>query len=464
MKHSVPHSCNVLHLDAGARRLWQFTADGGQVKLSAEESGSSAKPLPTQLVGKGWQSLWQRKLNIAWLPGDQVFLRVVQLPKCDFTELLSMVEFQLEKLSPLPVAQIVWSVEVIPTHGIVPTDLQTVLVVVIARNLVEAFLGQLESQGYLADRLELSFLHQLLATRIDGDGAWIYPRVLGDKTDCLVAWWYGGVLQNLSLANLTVRETWGQDLGAQLTKIAWAGELEGWLTSPPRWHLVADEATAAIWQPLLNARADQSVEVTPTLELPALAAASARRVARTETTVNLLPPEFGARYQQQLVDRIWMRGLGGVAVVYIMGVLIYFAMLQVLQFQKHGLEQKVVELSGSYTNAMKTRELIKVMQEQVNLKYAVLDTWKAVSEQLPDGLTLTDFSFSRGKTVTLRGTGPVGNVGVSKVTDFNEALGKVMVKNEPLFSTINPPAVSSAGNAPVMNWNFAGELKRAEVE
>ncbi len=462
MKNSAPHSCNVLHLDAGARRLWQFSADGGQVKLSAETSGSTAQPLPTQLVAKGWQSLWQRKLNIAWLPADQVFLRVVQLPKCDFAELVSMVEFQLEKLSPLPVAQIVWSVELIPTHSVVPTELQTAVVVIIARNLVETFLGQLESQGYLADRLELPFLHQLLATRIDGDGAWIYPRVIGDKTDCLVAWWYGGVLQNLSLAHLTVRETWGQDLGAQLTKIAWAGELEGWLTAPPLYHLVADAATAAIWQPLLSVHAERSVEVTPTLELPALAAASARRAARAETTVNLLPVEFGTRYHQQLVDRIWMRGLGGVAVVYIMGVLIYFAMLQVLQFQKHGLEQKVVELSGSYTNALKTKELIKVMQEQVNLKYAVLDAWKAVSEEMPPELTLTDFSFSRGKTVTLRGNGPVNSV--SKVTDFNEALGKVTIKNEPLFSTVNPPSVSSAGNAPVMNWNFAGELKRAEVE
>ena len=37
-------------------------------------------------------------------------------------------------------------------------------------------------------------------------------------------------------------------------------------------------------------------------------------------------------------------------------------------------------------------------------------------------------------------------------------------KNEPLFDTISPPQVSNVGNAPVMNWNFAAELKRAEVE
>ncbi len=462
VKNSAPHSCNVLQSDAGSRRLWQFAADGGQVKLSAEESGPTTRPLSAPLVGKGWRSLWQHKLNIAWLPAEQVFLRVVQFPKCDFTELLAMVEFQLEKLSPLPVAQIVWSLEVIPAQSAVPTDQQTVVVIIIARSRVEAFLGQLEGQGYLADRLELPFLHQLLATRVEGDGAWIYPRVIGDKTDCLMAWWYGGVLQNLSLAHLTVKETWGQDLGAQLTKIAWAGELEGWLTSPPRWHLVADDATAAIWQPLLNTHAEQSVPVTAPLEPPALAAVSARRGARAETTVNLLPAEFATRYQQQLVDRIWMRGLGGVAVMYIMGVLIYFGMLQVQQYKKHGLEQQIVNLSGSYTNALKTKALILVMQEQINLKYAVLDAWKAVSEELPPELTLTSFYFTRGKIVTLHGTGLAGKV--NKVTDFNEALGKVMVKNEPLFDTVGPPQVSSGGTPPVVNWSFTSELKRAEVE
>ena len=30
--------------------------------------------------------------------------------------------------------------------------------------------------------------------------------------------------------------------------IAWAGELEGWLTAQPKWHLVADPVTAAEWE------------------------------------------------------------------------------------------------------------------------------------------------------------------------------------------------------------------------
>ena len=64
------------------------------------------------------------------------------------------------------------------------------IVVIVARDLVEEFLGKLEQQGYLADQLELPMLDQLLATPINGDGAWIYAGQSG--WECLPRWWPGG--------------------------------------------------------------------------------------------------------------------------------------------------------------------------------------------------------------------------------------------------------------------------------
>ena len=143
---------------------------------------------PPALIAKDWRSLWQRKLNIAWLPPEHVFLRVAQFPVSDFDETLSMVELQLEKLSPMPVTQIVWSIHVLP-HA--EGNLQTVIVMIVARNDVEEFLGQLEGQGYLADRLDLPLLDQLQATPITSDGAWIYPGAVGGKPRR--RWWPGGM-------------------------------------------------------------------------------------------------------------------------------------------------------------------------------------------------------------------------------------------------------------------------------
>ncbi|HZO85384.1 MAG TPA: hypothetical protein VFC26_09235, partial [Verrucomicrobiae bacterium] len=109
------NSCNVLHSTGDAQHLWQFSA-GGKFPLQREEKRLPTEPLPDKLIDKDWQTLLQPKLNVAWLPTNRAFLRVVHLPKSDFEETRAMVDLQLEKLSPLPVAQIVWGFEILP-HG-----------------------------------------------------------------------------------------------------------------------------------------------------------------------------------------------------------------------------------------------------------------------------------------------------------------------------------------------------------
>jgi len=177
------HSCNVLQVRSDARHLWQFEAQDAGFVLNRQQTTLPGEAFPARLVAKNWRALFQRKLNVAWLPAEEVFLRVAQFPRSDFNETLAMVELQLEKLSPIPVAQIVWSIHVLPHTQ---ETLQTVVVMIVARNVVEEFLGQLEGQGYLADRLELSLLDQLQATPIIEDGAWIYPQASDGKTTALV--------------------------------------------------------------------------------------------------------------------------------------------------------------------------------------------------------------------------------------------------------------------------------------
>ncbi|HZL13358.1 MAG TPA: hypothetical protein VFC85_04380, partial [Verrucomicrobiae bacterium] len=107
------NSCNVVQAAADANRLWQFESKSGGYVLAREAGSAPGQPLPPKLVAKSWTSIWQPKLNVAWLPPENIFLRVVELPKSSLEETRSMVEFQLEKLSPLPVAQIVWTFQIL---------------------------------------------------------------------------------------------------------------------------------------------------------------------------------------------------------------------------------------------------------------------------------------------------------------------------------------------------------------
>lgn len=330
-------SCNVLETgEHSARHLWTFSAAKNGFALDQELTIPVDGALPAKRVARDWTSLFQPKLNVAILPFEQVFLRVVQLPVSEFSEILAMVELQMEKLSPLPVTQVVWSVQVL-AHTV--DNLQTVVVLIAPRALVERTLGRLETQGYLADRMEVPILDQLLATPITDDGAWLYPASAGTgEFAALVAWWHGGVLRNIGLVHLPAGANTAEGLKEQLTQMAWAGELEGWLTSEPQWHLVAEERVAASWQPMFRAWLGQPAEVTAPLSEPELAALTANRAARADERTNILPPEYLARYKSQFLDRLWLRGLGSVLALYVAGVLIYFAALQVQGYKADKLD------------------------------------------------------------------------------------------------------------------------------
>ena len=396
-------ACNVLQSGAGASHLWYLNASKNGFALAEDLTLPVDGTLPQKQVARDWKELFQPKLNIALLPVEKVFLRVVHLPVSDFGEILAMVELQMEKLSPLPVTQVVWSIQVLP-HTV--ENLQTVVVLIAPRDLVEEMLGKLEKQGYLADRLDLSILDQLLATPITGDGAWLYPAAAGPGAfAALVAWWHGGALRNLGLLHVPAGYNSADLLKEQLTQMAWAGELEGWLTSIPQWHLVADEATAANWQPMFRAWLGQPAEVVTPLSEPELAALTANRAARADSRANILPPEYTARYHDQFVDRLWMRGLGTVLTLYIAGVMIYFAALQVQSYKADQLDHEAYALSVQYTNTLKLKNQLQILQDRQALKYASLDCWKITAELLPDGFTVDSLDFRNGRSLSLHGNG-----------------------------------------------------------
>ena len=450
------HSCNIFQPDKHGRHLWQFHLGGERLKLAHQEIKGPADPLNAKLITKDWQTLYQKKLNVACLPPDKLFLRAVQIPAADFNEARSMVELQLEKLSPIPVQQIVWSFELLPSHD---GPLRTAIVIVAPRDYVEAFLGKIEEQGYLADRLEIPFLDQLTATKITGSGAWIYPGFGADQRVCLVAWWYDGVLQNLSLINVPPDPEAGRYLREQLAQMAWAGELEGWLTSPPRWHLVATPEQTVTWEPWLR-EDGTAVDVIAPVPPAELAVLTAHRATRSEPRENLLPPEYLLRYRQRFIDRIWMRALGAVVMVLVFGTLIYMGALQYLRYQVSGVETTYAAQSAGYTNAMKLKAEVEVMQDQLDLQYAALECWKAVATLLPSELTLQGVNFHGGKALTVFGTGPAD--ASSKALDYNEALRQFVFKDEPLFTKVETPHLSTTPGG--MRWNLNAELKRKDTE
>ncbi|HZV35358.1 MAG TPA: hypothetical protein VFB72_12360, partial [Verrucomicrobiae bacterium] len=315
--------------------------------------------------------------------------------------------------------------------------------------------------GFLADRLELPIVDELLATRIAHEGAYVYPYSDSGKFSALVAWWYGGTLRNLSLVHVPAVENRDAVLKEQLAQMAWAGEVEGWLTSEPRWTLVANDSAAANWQPLFRPWLGQSVEVLPPLSEADLATRNANRAARAETGTGILPPEFAARYTQQFHDRLWMRGLGAVFVIYIVAVLIYYVGASWTGMQADDREAMMHRLAREYTNTMQIKAQVDILQNRELLKFASLDCWKTTAELLPTGVTLNSLEFRDGKTLNLSGTAPGDANG--QLTDFNEAMRKATLNGDkPMFERVDLPTVRLNPGGQTLSWSFSAVLANAE--
>ncbi|MCX6895846.1 MAG: hypothetical protein NTZ16_10190 [Verrucomicrobia bacterium] len=472
------HSCNILQVGA-ARRVWQFDARKADCPLNREQAVAAGQPLPENLVAKSWTTLWQPKLNVAWLAAEHVFLRVVHLPQADLAETRAMVEFH---------TQMAWSIHVLPApetkpaapvlprqseatagEGEKPKEaLQTIIVVMVARNLVEEFLGTLEKDGFLADRLEVPLIDQLQNAAASGEGlsrrsaaeadAWIY--LADEKTGALVAWWFGGALQSLGFINLPADKNATDLLREQLTQMTWAGELEGWLRGVPQWHIVTAGDRSAEWQAQFAAALDAPVKLVPAAAAGQLAAATARRVTQAGDDANLLPPEYSARYHQQFVDRLWMRGLFAALGVFFMFALIFLSAVKFVGHQAAGVEEQVAERGGSYTNAIQLKARYQILKDRQDLKYAALNCWQTTARLLPEGATLNGLDFRDGKKLTLTGT--AGSDQATAITEFNTAIRKAEVNGQHLFGKVESLTYNQNPANNTVTWSFSCEVSRAE--
>ncbi len=453
------HSCDVFQSVPPVSRFWRFAINNGKVSLNAELELQPGQTVSPKLGRRGWGNLWHPQLNVAWLPPDQVYLRVVHLPMGEPEELQPMLDLQLEKLSPAPINQIVWTYQPVPHPE---PEQQSAIVIIAERAAVEKYLGSLEQCEYLPDRLELPWLHHILSVRPSGGQTCLYLVSRDRLVFCLAAWWYGQVLQNVELFHFEINDAAAARVADQLIRVGWAGEFEGWLSEPPNWLLTASAEDLEIWAPLLKAQIGGDIETQVAPDLGDLAQLTAERGVRNEATANLLPIEFVARYRQQFIDRLWMRGVGAMILVYLFFVLVYFAGVQVLEHQDNRLRAQLAELSAAYTNALQLKEQVRVYAEQAELKYAALNSLRIASELLPTEITLTSFTFQGGRSLRL--VGIVAPDQQARVTEYNAELRNASIDGTPLFDKqkFDPPSFMPQG--PIFRWDFTAELNRAFSE
>jgi hypothetical protein len=182
-----------------------------------------------------------------------------------------------------------------------------------------------------------------------------------------------------------------------------------------------------------------------------LAAFSAERSGNNGATSNLLPPEYSKRYHQQLVDRLWMRGIMAAVGIYIFGVLVYFGVLYGCKKTYNDAQTELAALGQSFTNANAHYTEIGILKQRQDLKYASLDCWKATAEYMPESLMLDGFYFNRNR-IELSGTAATETT--EDVYAFHDGLRQAQDAKHTglLFSDVKIGTLRLQGNKTV--WSF----------
>ena len=99
------------------------------------------------------------------------------------------------------------------------------------------------------------------------------------------------------------------ELKTQISLLAMAGEVEGWLTAQPTWNLVADPVNATEWENLLRTALGETVKVTAPLPLAALAARPLPAQAATTHTAatnvaRTISPFYGHEYRMPYASQL----------------------------------------------------------------------------------------------------------------------------------------------------------------
>ena len=112
----LPDACNVVDCSSGKQQFWRFSKGKNQMKLVAVRDTVIDQPIQAKYVERDASQMWRPHCqNDAWIPAQKVYFRVLHLP-CSEKELPGMVELQLDKISPLPLSQAVWTFEAVPVY------------------------------------------------------------------------------------------------------------------------------------------------------------------------------------------------------------------------------------------------------------------------------------------------------------------------------------------------------------
>ncbi len=403
------------------RRGQSTPLDTGRVDPREEET------LPEALTGK------RAGATTIALPASQVVTRIMTLPLHDPEELAGAVDLQVDKFSPFPVEQMVYSYEVLEQNE----DETAVLIVISQRASVAGWGDDLRATGVQVHRVDCVALGTWKALQTIGalDTTRRQSMLIIDEDEVVLMTHDSGRLLSISglgdpgdFHEVDVCE----ELAEEVSRILMETDADNGMGENPELVLFAWEGHGdiSVLRDTLSASSDFSVVMGDVKMAPDIVSGLLQRS---------LAPANGAQSPLNLIPEDWVRdsealrfrkhliaiggGLLGLWLLLLAGGWGYLSWEQVRLDQMREREQEWLRPA----NAVRSMRLqVNLIDRYRDRTHSALESLREVSALLPQGIDLVSLTYRTGDGLEIVGEADSGSL----VLQFNQSLNESALFND----------------------------------
>lgn len=370
------------------------------------------------------------------LPAEYAMLRVVDLPATDRAELQGMAELQADRYAPFSTEELLVSYEVLQQND----GTSRTLIAAIPREKVEPYAEACRAEGLDPEHVDIDLVAWWQAVAQAG-GAKLPGRVIHVRADggspALIMAQEGIPLVFRSLPHPVPQAAidW-TDLPAEIDYTLTSAESE-WGGHGAVDLLLRVEGAGPGEEVLARLRAIPGVARVTLADGPALPPLShvvARRATGTAPHLNLAPASWSAVRESRAGVARFFLVMGGIIGLWLLAALVLFGLEHFEKGRLRVEKGRMDALAGPADEVQQLQSKMKSLETYADRRRSALEVLRQVTVAMPEGVTLTGFTYRKGKSAALRGESDR----VDTIYDFIKTL-----QESGLFSEIKPEGISS---------------------
>jgi Tfp pilus assembly protein PilN len=358
--------------------------------------------------------------TVVALPAERLLLRVIRLPAAEDDEFRSMVELQVDKLSPFAEDDTVWSYETLASED----DARLVLMAMASGKFIAQVGAVLDSAGLRPHRVEAAPAGVIQVLRdaewLQGTGREVALLIRDRWAQVLV--FDGGVPVALRSVDLPEDD----DPGRVGTEIG--GEIAYTLLSLEVEHGVAESQSVTVWVDpetddsvveAIGREAGVPVSRAELVEFPEAAeGAATRQIRGGGNLIDLTPGDWQQAARERRFKKKLLSVAGGALGLWITLVGLGLGVLYEERSDLEQLREKDARLSGASLEVRELRARALMLKHYTDESHSALECLWEITRKLPDGVDLGSFSYRKGETIRITGEARL----VDQIYNFKTAL------------------------------------------